>query len=282
MYDLYSFESGSEGRENIECRYLEARCSRALSASRLPGLDWGLNPYLGCEHACAYCYAPSILHVERGEWGTFVKVKRGIPNFLSKELKDKTGVIGLGTMTDPYQPIERRTKLTRRCLETISRSDARVSIHTKSNMVLRDLDVLLEMEDGEVGITITTPDASIARAFEPHAPPPSMRLEALSELVDNGIDAYALLGPLLPLVIDKDLDDFISVLAGTGIGRVMLDPLRLRPGIMDHLINIGTISDLVDIEEFSRLANSREYFMLVQHEILDLCRQQGMECVSAF
>ncbi len=261
--------------------YLEVRCSKALSRSRLPGLDWALNPYIGCEHACVYCYAPSILHVDREKWGTFVKIRRGISSVLERELKGRTGTIGLGTITDPYQPIERRGRLTRRCLEVISRSDLKVSVHTKSDMVVRDLD-LLHMNNSEVGVTITSLDPSVARGFEPEAPLPEKRIDALSKLVQNGIDSYALLGPLLPVVIDRDISGFVKTLAGTGIERVMLDPLRLRPGILDHIRDREEISECIDVERFSRLARSRNYFFDVQRRLTRLFKNEGVKCVNAF
>ena len=89
-------------------------CKSALSASRLPGLSYSLNPYRGCQHNCAYCYVPNVLRIKRDLWGDFIDVKTNIPIILSKELKKKKpGVVGLSTVTDPYQPIESKYKLTR-------------------------------------------------------------------------------------------------------------------------------------------------------------------------
>ena len=90
----------------------EVKCKSALSSSSLPGLDYSLNPYRGCQHNCAYCYVPNVLRIQRKEWGSFVEVKTNIPVVLSKELKKKKpGVVGLSTVTDPYQPIEKKYHL---------------------------------------------------------------------------------------------------------------------------------------------------------------------------
>ena len=94
----------------------EVKCKSALSLSALPGLNYSLNPYRGCQHNCAYCYVPNVLRIKRTEWGNFVDVKINIPLVLSKELKiKKSGVVGISTVTDPYQPVEKKYMLTRYC-----------------------------------------------------------------------------------------------------------------------------------------------------------------------
>ena len=106
-------------------------CTRALSPSGLPGLDYALNPYTGCEHGCIYCYAPGVTHTDLGSWRV-VRVKRNIPERLARELPSVEGVIGLGTVTDPYQYAERKFRLTQMCLEVLRARGRRVHIHTKS------------------------------------------------------------------------------------------------------------------------------------------------------
>jgi DNA repair photolyase len=101
-----------------------------------------MNPYRGCAHGCRYCYAPNIMRIPRREWGRFVEVKRNIPKILSDELKKKKkGVVGISTTTDPYQPVEKKYKLTRFCLEQLLKHDFPVSVLTKSRLVSRDLDI---------------------------------------------------------------------------------------------------------------------------------------------
>jgi DNA repair photolyase len=125
----------------------EIQASTAISASGLPGLDFALNPYRGCQHACAYCYSPDVLREARWrEWGDFVDVKKNLPILLSKQKNKLSGVVGLGTVTDPYQQAEEKYKITRYCLEQLARSDCTVSIQTKSDLVLRDLDILKKMK----------------------------------------------------------------------------------------------------------------------------------------
>ena len=112
----------------------EITCKSALSISNLSGLDYALNPYKGCEHGCIYCYAPSVLREDRN-WGEFVDIKRNIPSVLAKELKTKKkGTIGISTVTDPYQPVEKKFEITRKCLDQISKNDY---FKNKANEILK-------------------------------------------------------------------------------------------------------------------------------------------------
>jgi len=166
----------------------EIKVKTALSPTHLPGLDYALNPYRGCTHACVYCYAPSVIHWDKGKWGELVEVKINLPRILSKELRvKKKGVVGLGTVTDPYQPSEKKYEITRRCLELLLLHDFPVCIQTKSSLVLRDIDLLKEFKNVEVGITLTALDDTLGEKMEPGASSVSERLRALFELREIGI-----------------------------------------------------------------------------------------------
>ncbi len=205
-------------------RRREAPCSRALSPTRLPGLDHALNPYRGCAHACVYCYAPSLTHVPWDEWPEALP-KRGLLRLLERELRHAAGTIGVGTVTDPYQPLEAETGLTRGCLELISRSNARACVHTKSDLVLRDADLLRGME---AGVTVTTLDDAVSRKLEPGAPLPGRRLKALQGLAAAGVDAFAMVGPALSCLAGGERE-LMEAIAAAGVRTVMVDPLNLRP-----------------------------------------------------
>lgn len=232
--DIDSFAEGSrsptmpDGAREVECKH-------ALSRSKLPGLDYALNPYVGCGHDCIYCYAPFLMSKPRERWRTPVGAKTNLPCLLDSELRKASGTIGIGTVTDPYQPVEAELKLTRRCLEVVQRRGARISIHTKSDLVLRDLDVLKLLSEPEVGVTLTTIDAGLARTFEPFAPAPIARLDAIKSLVKAGIRTYVLIGPIIPTVTDSDIEGLVRAISSTGVERAMLDRLRLRPGMLEHL-----------------------------------------------
>ena len=183
----------------------EVRCKVALPLSNLPGLDLALNPYVGCEHGCLYCFAPDVLKRDRSDWATRVDYRANLPVVLSRELRTKRGVIGIGTVTDPYQPLEGVLLLTRKCLMEISRHDNPISILTKSDLVLRDLELIIATRRPEVGITVTCMDEGLAKRIEPGAPSPRRRIAALGELSRSGVNSYAMIGPVLPFLEDQDL-----------------------------------------------------------------------------
>jgi DNA repair photolyase len=132
-------------------------------------------------------------------WGTFVDIKVNAPEVLQRQLKRVSkGYVMLSSVTDPYQPLEKKYGLTRRCLEILLRHQFPVGILTKSPLVLRDLDLIGQFNDIEVGMTITTDDGGIKKIFEPETPPVEARIQALKEIHDRGVSTYAFIGPLLP------------------------------------------------------------------------------------
>jgi len=173
-----------------------------LTRSGIPGVDYCINPYVGCFHGCRYCYATFMKrftgHTEA--WGSFVDVKVNSPEVLQRQLQRKArGRVMISSVTDAYQPIEAKYKLTRKCLEVLLEHQFPVDILTKSPLVLRDLDLIKEFKDIEVGITVTTNDEKIRKVFEPKAPSITARINTLKKLHNNGINTYAFIGPVLPM-----------------------------------------------------------------------------------
>lgn len=255
----------------------EIRTKVALPASRLPGLDYALNPYVGCRHDCLYCYAPYVTKRPRAEWTT-VLARMDLPQVLAKEIRGKKGMIGLGTVTDPYQEAERHLLITRRCLMEIIPHGLSVSALTKSDLILRDLDLYKELK-GEVGITVTSVNDDISRMLEPGAPLPGKRLEALRRLAGEGLNAYALIGPLLPLLTDRDIDDMVEALSATGIKWVMLDRFRPRPGMFDDIARRPGGEEVADrLDKAHRAEDYRSLESLLRRKF----SERGLRCVNAF
>lgn len=165
-------------------------------------MDYCINPYVGCEHACVYCYARLFMPRYSGhkeEWGTFVDAKINAAKLLKKQVKKmEKKPVWISGVTDPYQPAEAKHMLTRKCLEILLREQWPVTIQTKSALVLRDLDLLKQFDSIEVGFTITTDDEKIAGLFEPNAPTIGARILALQKLHKEGIKTFAFIGPILP------------------------------------------------------------------------------------
>lgn len=177
----------------------EIKVKTILSASKV--YDWVVNPYVGCQHGCSYCYARFMKKFtgHKEPWGEFLDVKINAVDLLGAEIKKKKlGRVWVSGVCDPYQPLEEKYKLTRQCLHLLAENSWPVTIQTRSPLVLRDLDILKEMPDLEAGLSITTADDAIRKLFEPKAPPISERISALDELHKAGIKTYAMVAPMLP------------------------------------------------------------------------------------
>ncbi len=214
--------------------------NRCVSKREMP-FTWTVNPYRGCEFACKYCYARythEFMEMRNGmDFEQKIYVKQHAANLLRQELRQvKPGEeIAIGTATDPYQPAERRYEVTRAILEEFSRHEGlELGIVTKSNLVLRDLDLLQEIgrkNDISVHVTITTLNVDLARILEPRAPRPDLRLEAVRRLNQAGINAGVSCSPVIPEITDspRDLDAVARATAEAGGKHIFANPLFLKP-----------------------------------------------------
>lgn len=215
---------GDEGCELLMI-VREIQAKSILSTSKV--YDYAINPYVGCQHACSYCYARFMKrfsgHAE--PWGGFVDVKIDAPDLLRVEIhRKRPGRVWVSGVCDPYQPLEARYELTRDCIRILAQSGWPVVVQTRSPLVLRDLDLLAAAEDLEVGLTVTTADDRIRRLFEPHAPPIEERVKALDGLHRAGIRTFAMIAPLLPGA--ERLDDLL----GEKVDYVLIDRMNYRYG----------------------------------------------------
>lgn len=183
-----------------------------------------------------------------------VRVKSNIADRLSRELRGLNGTIGIGTVTDPYQYAEKRFLLTQRCLEILRADDFRIHLHTKSDLVLRDADMISSMR-GEVGVTITSLDDRCSKITEPGAPLPARRLEALERLTETGIDTYALVGPVLNHLEGHERE-FVDAIVSTGTKRMFIDALNGRPQLSERLRRMGISGSASAVENIRSLAVS--------------------------
>ncbi|MGZ6291172.1 MAG: radical SAM protein, partial [Syntrophales bacterium] len=146
------------------------KAKNILSRSKV--YDYALNPYVGCQHECLYCYAKFMKRFtgHKEKWGEFVDVKINAPELLASEVKKKkVGRVWVSGVCDPYQPLEKKYMLTKQCLEILVESGWPFTVQTKSALVLRDIEILKRADDVEVGFTITTADEKIRKIFEPGA-----------------------------------------------------------------------------------------------------------------
>ncbi len=256
----------------------EIKVKNGLSQSQLPGLDYALNPYRGCEHACVYCYAPSVIHWNNGKWGKNIEIKINLPRILSKELNfKKKGVVGLGTVTDPYQPVEKKYEITRRCLELLLMHDFPVCIQTKSSLVLRDMDILRDFSSIEVGVTITTLDENVRKSLEHGAGSIEERLCALRTLKESGISTWVFLGPVMPYL--SEAESLIDTFAAVKPDYILLDRLRLRDGIWNEVMEFIKGFNPKLLPEYERIfLGDGEYYRELFEKMIIKCKEKGIRC----
>ncbi|MCD1295555.1 radical SAM protein [Methanocella sp. CWC-04] len=237
---------------------------------------------MGCEHACIYCYAPYTLHYQGSEpWGTFTAARMNIPVVLEREIrKAPRGVIGISTVVDPYQKLEKKLELTRKCLDVLLPKDFPICIQTKSDLILRDMDIIKEFSEKEVGFTITAADDISSSLIEPGAPPVSRRLKAMRVLADENIDTWAFIGPAVPGIIDRDrLESIILSAKEAGAKRVMFDRLRLRPGMWNALEDHLKDKDIGVLDACrSALFGDSGFFLSIKDDMRLICEKLDMPC----
>lgn len=271
--------------KNLTVKIIEVK--NALSKSRISGIDYTINPYFGCEFGCIYCYADFMtrfsknysVHFPDLKWGEFVGVKINIHEKLRKEIlkieskialfsdkRTRKPNIWLSIVTDPYQPIEKKFKLTRKCLEVLAEFQYPTGILTRSPLVMRDIDLFVGFEDLEIGITITTDNENIRKIFEPKAPSIKSRIKTLEVLKKNNIKTFAFVGPILPMDAEK-----LSNLLDGLVDYVLVDR-------MNYIWKTEKIYKANSLE----FATRDEYFNAVAEEISRQFSSKGIEVEILF
>lgn len=243
----------------------EIHSKSILSSSQV--YDYVINPYVGCQHGCAYCYARFMKRFtgHKEPWGEFVDIKVNAAELLAKEIKKKKkGAVWVSGVTDPYQPLEKKYELTRKCLGILVDNDWPVVVQTRSPLVLRDVDIFRKSKKIEVGLSVTTANDAVRKAFEPHAPSIKARLDAIESLHKNGIKTYAMIAPILP-----EAENLIGMLADR-VDYIIIDRMNYR-----H-------SDRIYSEHGWNEKNTDEYFDLIKDKITNDCAKLGIDCRPAY
>jgi len=224
----------------------EVQAKSILNVSKV--YAYAINPYTGCQHGCSYCYARFTKRFSghREPWGEFVDVKINAPDLLRLEIsKKRRGRVWVSGVCDPYQPLEEKYGLTRRCLEILRQHNWPVIIQTRSPLVLRDMDIIKEAREFEVGLTITTADDETRKLFEPNAPPIGDRISTLDEFHRAAVRTYAMIAPILP-----GAEKLPEMLAGK-IDYVLID--RLNYHYADWVYRKYGLEDKRSDEFFQRM-----------------------------
>jgi DNA repair photolyase len=246
-------EDPAEERPLPRTQFIDDDTQSILTRNDSPDVPFthSLNPYRGCEHGCAYCFARpthEYLGFSAGlDFETKIVVKVRAPELLRKELsspKWKPETVALSGVTDCYQPIERKLELTRRCVAVLAEFRNPVSVITKNHLVTRDIDLYRELAAHHavrINISITTLDASLAKKLEPRASPPLRRLKAIEQLAAAGIPVCLIMAPCIPGLNDHEMLNIFTAAANAGARDAGITPLRL-PGAV-----AGIFSDWLQI-----------------------------------
>ncbi|HVR42795.1 MAG TPA: PA0069 family radical SAM protein [Thermoanaerobaculia bacterium] len=251
--------------------YLRDPARQIIASNDSPdvGFDRSINPYRGCEHGCAYCYARpthEYLGFSAGlDFETRIMVKEDAAALLRKELAARSWtpqVIALSGVTDPYQPIEKKLGITRGCLEVLAECRNPVVVVTKNQLVTRDADLLGELarfDAVRVFLSITTLDPALANRLEPRASSPRLRLEAVRELRARGVPAGVMVAPVIPAITDHEIPKILEAAAGAGAEWAGWVMLRL-PGAVAPMFEAWVEAHFPDRKEkvLSRIRSIRD------------------------
>lgn len=234
MIDLFS-QNEEAKREKIgqsSISYVQAGSILNQGNGFMDAYDYTLNPYSGCTFGCNYCYAAffSRSEEEKNNWGYWLKVKENalelLIKFRKKPLVNKT--IYISSVTDPYQPIEKELELTRNILKELNNyHKPRIVIQTRSPLVSRDIDLFKKFEVVQVNMTVTTDSEEVRKAFEPLCPSNKVRLKAIKEVHEAGINTCITMTPLLPLI---DTIEFVKSLKETNVPKFIVQPFHADKG----------------------------------------------------
>jgi len=236
-----------------------------LSKSRV--FDYVVNPYIGCQHGCTYCYARFMKRFtgHKEPWGEFVDVKINARDLLQREIgKMPPGRVWVSGVCDPYQPLEKTYELTKKCLEILVRYDWPITIQTKSSLVLRDVDLFRETDKVEVGLSVTTGDEGVRQLFEPSASSIKERIKALERLHLAGIRTFAMIAPMLPKA-----EELVSMLRGR-VDYVLIDRMNYHYG------------DWVYRKHNLESAKSDDFFFVRGRALASTFEKAGIDCQLLF
>lgn len=241
-------------------------CARTI-LSRSKVFDYVVNPYIGCQHGCAYCYARFMKRFtgHKEPWGEFVDVKVNAAGLLERQIaKMPPGRVWISGVCDPYQPLERKYGLTRKCLDILLQHDWPVTIQTKSPLVLRDLKLFQQGRDIEVGLSVTTGEDGVRQLFEPNAPPIKERIKALEELHLARIRTYAMIAPML-----LQAEELAAALSRK-VDYVLIDRMNYH------------YADWVYRKHHLEMAMGYDFFSSRGKELASAFAEQGIECQVIF
>lgn len=252
-----------------------------LVKSNLPASDYVANPYGGCTHRCRYCYACFMKRFTGHDenWGTFLDVKEYESDKLPKSLAGKT--VLLSSVTDPYNPYEMKYHKSRAVLERLKETEAHIEILSKSDLMVRDLDLLRHIPDLSVGISLNTLDDSFRKDIEPGTPSVQRRLKALESLHNEGITTYLFISPIFPWI--TDIHALVEAVNGH-VDQICFENLNLRGAAKGVILNYIAEKYPQHLDSYLAIYNRGDltYWEQLEAEIESLSEEYSVPFVNYF
>lgn len=261
----------------------EIKAKSIITKSGLPGADFVINPYIGCLHGCLYCYARFMKrftgHLE--DWGKFVDVKINAADLVPEKTdKYKGKSIVIGSVTDAYCAIERKYELTRQILKKLIPLQPDLDILTKSDLVLRDIDLLKQFKYCLVAVSLSVLDEDLRKELEPLAPSADRRIKALKELHQAGIKTALFISPILP-----GLTDWPKLIKKTRglVDEYWFENLNLYPSIRDNIYRFLKKQRPELIDRYKEIYSGQsDYWHNQEKEIREFCQTKKIPCQIYF
>jgi DNA repair photolyase len=256
----------------------EVKARSIITKSNLPSADYVINPYIGCSHSCIYCYASFMKRFtgHKEKWGTFLDIKINALDLIPEKSNKYYGkYLFISSVTDPYLPHERKFTLTRRILEKLIPLHPNIGIQSKSDLIIRDIDLLKQFPVCEVGITITTLNDAIRKEIEPHTTNIKKRIEALRKLKKAGLHTYVFIGPILPMITDWKK---IILETKLFVDSYLFENLNMYGAVAKNIYGWINKSHPDVLPKYQSIFNKESmYWHHVEHEIREFCQDNGID-----
>ncbi|MFX1456837.1 MAG: radical SAM protein [Promethearchaeota archaeon] len=247
-----------------------------ITKSNIPQIDFVINPYTGCQHGCIYCYAEFMIRFtgHKGDkWGDFLDIKQFDINKIKPQRYDGKRIL-LSSVTDPYLPLEKKYQNTRKILEKLKKTNAEVTILTKSKLVVRDIDLFQQFKNIEVGISINTLNEDFSRVIERSASKPLDRLSAIREIHENGIPTYVFISPYFPEITDykaiiKESIDYTDTYSFENLNFRPHNTPRIMRIIGEHYPGL--------LSKYKEIQKDRSYWDFLEEDIKKFCEEQKVD-----
>lgn len=266
----------------IKVKVKEIYVKRVIQKSNLPATDYVVNPYVGCQHGCIYCYSEFMKRFTNHHepWGSFVDVKINASQTITNPLYYRGKRLLLSSVTDPYQPLEKKYEITRSILKVLIPGQPKIEILTKSSLVLRDLDILKQFEDVTVGVSVSSINYKLSRQFEPYSSPPQKRLEVLRKCKEEGIRTYTFISPIIPFITDipSIIEEFLPY-----SDFFMFENLNIRP---TNITKIFTVMKKISVDlplKFKKIyTRNSTYWLDEKEKWRRFCEDRGIKAYFFF